>query len=358
MFVCPNCRIKLGKHKGACGIFWACPACNGRSATVSLLRRNMPRETVNTLWQTARNGGYPEKRSCPACSNKMTEVPVPGKSVIEYLDVCTSCHFVWFDAQEYESMPELESATTPEFEMPQEIREKIALQKIDQMRKDMEENKKTPDEWWKFIPAILGMPVEYDVNPLRRMSVVTWLLALIVSVISILSFDNLREIVNEFGLVPADRYKFAGLTFFSCFFLHIGFSHLVGNMYFLLIFGDNVEDLLGKVRFLLLVFTATVVGGIFHILGDPSSAIPCIGASGGISGIIAYYALKFPKARLGFLFYFRWVRMPAFLMFLLWVVLQLLGGYTQIEGASGVSYLAHLGGASVGVAFWILTRNE
>jgi len=144
--------------------------------------------------------------------------------------------------------------------------------------------------------------------------------------------------------------------------LHGGILHLIGNMYFFLVFGDNVEDWLGEKRYLLLILFSLLAGDIFHILGDPSSTIPVIGASGGISGIIAYYALKFPHARLGILFgyyfHYDWIKMPAYVMFVIWIVLQMVGVWQQLAGYSNVSSLAHLGGAAVGVIFWYFTRDE
>jgi membrane associated rhomboid family serine protease len=144
------------------------------------------------------------------------------------------------------------------------------------------------------------------------------------------------------------------------FFLHGGIFHLLSNLCFLLVFGDKVEDDLGSGRFLLLLTMATVVGDIVHIAADPDSTLPCIGASGGISGVIAYYALKFPRARLGFLFWifhvFRWVRAPAVVLFVVWIGIQLLGTSNQLAGISNVSYLAHLGGAAVGFVFWLVFR--
>jgi len=121
-------------------------------------------------------------------------------------------------------------------------------------------------------------------------------------------------------------------------------------------------DWLGKGRFILLLICSAVVGDVLHIIGDPGSEIPCIGASGGISGIIAFYALKFPRVKLGFLLclyhYIRWIRMPACAMFLIWLAIQFFGAWKQLAGFSNVSFLAHLGGAGVGCVFWILTRKK
>ena len=105
---------------------------------------------------------------------------------------------------------------------------------------------------------------------------------------------------------------------------------------------------------------AAFVGDLSHILGNPHSALPCVGASGGISGVVTYYALRFPRARLGFLFpywlYFRWIHLPAGAYLLLWFLMQLLFVVQQQAGVSNIAARAHLGGAAVGVAAWILWR--
>lgn len=138
---------------------------------------------------------------------------------------------------------------------------------------------------------------------------------------------------------------------------------LVGlpGVYFLFVFGDNVEDALGKGRYLAVLLLAALVGDLGHIAFDPRAEIPLIGASGGISALVLFYALKYPRARLGILFwiffYVRWLRIPAYAYVGFWVVLQLLGAYQQVAGVTNISALAHLGGAAVGVAAWLLTRE-
>jgi len=365
MFLCPNCHVQLQKTKARPGVFWACPSCDGRSATVAMLRKNVPRDAVNGMWQTARSGAFPRRRECPACDARMAEVPVPIEDGSELVDVCTVCHFVWFDPGERAALPEIPRKPSCEETLPQEARERLALLELDAIRKEAEADEwggDVPEEGWKWIPAFLGMPVEYDAGGLSRAPLATWLTALTICVVSILAFFNLRDAIDGFGLIPAEAWRIGGLTFVSSFFLHGGVLHLLGNVYFLLVFGDNVEDYLGRWRFLLLLVLASAAGDLAHILGDPSATMPCVGASGGISGVIAFYALAFPRARLGFLvriyYWVRWLRMPAYAMFLVWVAMQILGTWAQLAGFSNVSSLAHLGGASVGFAFWLATRAE
>jgi len=125
--------------------------------------------------------------------------------------------------------------------------------------------------------------------------------------------------------------------------------------------GDNVEDYVGRWHYLLLILAATFIGDAVHLLAQPVSAVPCVGASGGISGVIVFYALQFPKARLGFLFryflYFRWVQMPAWFALLLWLLWQSAGVLMQLSGYSNVAATAHLGGAAAGFAFWFWFRR-
>jgi membrane associated rhomboid family serine protease len=189
----------------------------------------------------------------------------------------------------------------------------------------------------------------------------TYLLSALIVAISTWTFFHLKPAVDTYGLIPAQAWRNYGLTFVTSFFLHGGIFHLVGNVYFLLIFGCPVEDFLGRWRWLLLVFLSALIGDFLHVMADPHTTMPCIGASGGISGLIAFYALKFPHARLGILFryyvYFRWIQFPAWTAFLFWVLLQVWGAYQQIAGYSNVSSLAHLGGLAVGFGLWLAWRN-
>jgi len=119
---------------------------------------------------------------------------------------------------------------------------------------------------------------------------------------------------------------------------------------------------LGHLGCLLLLAIAALVGDLWHILGDARSTIPSVGASGGISGVITYYALRFPRAKLGFFFrywfYFRWIRIPAFAALVFWFLLQIFYVFEEQCGIGNVAALAHLGGAAVGVVAWLLWRSD
>jgi len=327
--------------------------------TLELLRKAVAQPLVNKLWQTARSGKGPASRICPACKRRMTEVPIaPRNGQTLRLDVCTGCHFVWFDPCEFEALPKVAPKRPADVPLSPQAREAIALAKLDALKQQEKalSGNEGPDHWWHFAMALFGIPVEYNDDPLRSRPIVTWVMAAIIAAVSLLAFRDLPAAVNGWGLIPAEFSRHFGLTFVTSFLLHGGIVHLLGNLYFLLVFGDNTEDVLGKGRYLLLVAAAAIVGDVSHILADPHATVPCVGASGGISGVLAYYCLRFPKASVGVVYWFRWLRLPVGLMFALWVFAQILGALRGSAGAGNVAVFAHLGGAAVGVLFWLWTQ--
>jgi membrane associated rhomboid family serine protease len=177
---------------------------------------------------------------------------------------------------------------------------------------------------------------------------------------------GLRGFVFEFGFVPA-RLSLAlegaesplapGTTLISSMFLHGGWLHLLGNMWYLWIFGDNIEDRLGHVRFLLFYVLAGLAAATTHWLTNASSGVPTVGASGAIAGVLGGYLIAFPRARvltLVPLFVFIQVMsLPAIVVLGLWFVFQFFSGALSLGmGATGgVAWWAHVGGFAFGVVF-------
>ena len=250
--------------------------------------------------------------------------------------------------------------------MPQAAREAIAFAKVQQIaeqaRKDANPLSDI-DVDWKTIPGVLGLPVEQDPTPFAHVPWLTFSLALVIAAVSIWAFSDLPAAVQRFGLIPAVAWRYGGLTLLTSFFIHAGIWHLAGNLYFLVVFGDRVEDYLGRWRWLVVVFLATLVGDLAHVMVNPHDPMPCIGASGGISGLIAFYALQFPHAKLGVLLRFgfiiipKWVSFPAWSLFLVWFGLQGWGVHEQIAGFNRVSSAAHVGGAITGLLLWLVWRK-
>ena len=208
---------------------------------------------------------------------------------------------------------------------------------------------------------MLCMPAEQNAPGLASRPWLTYGLAAVLAAVYALTFGNLEAVIAEYGLAPAEMWRLGGATFITSFFLHGGLLYLIANVYFLLVFGDNVEDDLGWWRYAALLAVAALVGDAVRIFGDPQSTVPCVGASVGISGVITYYALRFPRSRMRlmiiFLVFFRysgWFSVPAWAALVIWFLVQFVFSYAQQLEIDNVANLAHLGGAAVGLAAWLL----
>ena len=145
-----------------------------------------------------------------------------------------------------------------------------------------------------------------------------------------------------------------GSSVLTSMFMHGGWFHLIGNMWFLAIFGDNVEDALGPWRFILFYLLCGIAAAALQVLTDPGSIVPMVGASGAISGVMGAYAFLYPRAPVHVLvffgFYITRIVVPAFLMLGYWFLVQLLGAIPALAGATGgVAFWAHAGGFVAGV---------
>lgn len=199
----------------------------------------------------------------------------------------------------------------------------------------------------------------------RRVPWVTYLL-LLVNVGLFLYQTSLGErmlaFVMRWGAVPAYvtqpvEHPWSVLTLVTSIFLHGGWLHLLGNMLYLWIFGDNVEDVLGHGWFVLFYLLAGVLAGLAQMLSMPQATLPAIGASGAIAGVLAVYLVFFPTAPVrvlvpGFVF-MHVARVPAALVLVLWFLLQLFNGFlslgVQTMSTGGVAWFAHIGGFVIGL---------
>lgn len=216
------------------------------------------------------------------------------------------------------------------------------------------------------------LPISDEIST-RRTLVVTWTLIAINVVVFLYELtlgDNLDQFAMAWGAVPAyitdpANHPTAFLTLITSMFLHGGWTHLIGNMVYLWIFGDNVEDALGRRGYLLFYLAAGVAAGLAQVLADPSSTIPGIGASGAIAGVLGTYLVLYPGAPVKvavpgiFMMHIAWL--PSLIVLGGWFVLQLFNGYlilgaeTAAEG--GVAWFAHIGGFVFGLVAGLLVRQ-
>lgn len=198
-----------------------------------------------------------------------------------------------------------------------------------------------------------------DHNPSERVPYVTYalLIANIVIFLSYLPIMNDPRALSEFwdtwAMRPVEIVNGVDTyTLFTSMFLHGGFMHLAGNMLFLWIFGDNLEDQMGHVPFLIFYLVCGIGADVGQVLADPSSGVPTVGASGAIAGVMGGYLLLFPRAKVDILLIiiiiFKIFPVPAWVMLGLWMAMQVFNGITTDTTGGGVAYWAHAGGFVVG----------
>ena len=214
------------------------------------------------------------------------------------------------------------------------------------------------------------IPLRDDIRSEKR-PYVTW--GLIAACVGVFIYQTLTEyrdpkagdlFVRTYSMVPSGIVSGRHLwTLLTSMFLHGGFFHIVGNMLYLWIFGDNIEDAFGHFWFLVVYLFTGVAGSLLQIVLMPSSSIPTIGASGAISGVMGAYFVLFPRARvltlIPIFFFIRLIYLPAPILLGFWILLQILNGCSSVPGTGGgVAYFAHIGGFMAGLILGLLVRNR
>jgi membrane associated rhomboid family serine protease len=219
-----------------------------------------------------------------------------------------------------------------------------------------------------------------DRNPTRRTPIITISLvaacfvafALELSITAGGGDPALERFFEQWGAVPAsitaaleagDYFSQAVLSIFTSMFLHGGWLHLLGNMLFLWIFGNNVEDRLGRLPFLLFYLVGGIAAALAQVVIDPHSTVPLVGASGAIAAALGAYIVLFPGARilsLVFLgFFYQLLEVPAVILLGFWFLLQLFSGFASFGATTaqgGVAFFAHIGGFALGVVVGLVLR--
>jgi membrane associated rhomboid family serine protease len=207
-----------------------------------------------------------------------------------------------------------------------------------------------------------------DDNSMRRTTpYVTFVLIVINVLVFLLELQKGDGFIQEWAFVPgrfSDNPGANMATVFTAMFMHGGWLHLGGNMLYLWIFGDNVEDRFGHVKFLIFYLLCGIAATFAQYYVSPGSNIPNVGASGAIAGVLGAYILMFPQARVNVLFGNQMVAMPALIVLGFWIVLQLFSGVGSIaytdestRDMGGVAYMAHVGGFVAGFLMTFLFRG-
>ncbi len=212
-----------------------------------------------------------------------------------------------------------------------------------------------------------------DDNPTDSLPIVTVGLIILNCIVFLYQFtlgDNGISFIYNYGAVPylitnpgmavEGIYFPPEFTVFTSMFLHGGWFHLIGNMLYLWIFGNNIEDKLGHFTFIIFYILCGLLASAAHIATAPESQIPTVGASGAIAGVLGAYLIRFPKAKVLVLFWFgifiRTIYIPAVIVLGFWFVIQLFSGLPTlgVEQGGGVAYFAHIGGFVAGILLFVL----
>lgn len=194
-------------------------------------------------------------------------------------------------------------------------------------------------------------PIKDDI-PSKGKPILNWI---IIGLCILVFLIQDEVIVDNFGFIPVRFwYKGEWMQSITYIFLHANLLHIFGNLYYLYVFGDNVEDRLGKFGYLTLFISAGILGALLHAIFYPHSHIPLVGASGAISGVLSAYMIMFPKAGIYTVIFWNVIKVPAIVFIGFWAVMNYIYAISGVE--IGVAWWAHIGGFLAGIPFGLIGR--
>ncbi|MDO9464931.1 MAG: rhomboid family intramembrane serine protease [bacterium] len=287
---------------------------------------------------------------CPRCNQKLKVFNYAYDSNV-FLDKCPHCQGMWADEGEAKKLARYLK------EDPRITSIAKSFIKKDRAMQDSQDLAKISRTLTRSAnPVVLSIPKMIiplsDDTPRQRVPLVTIFIMILCVLIFIGQVFFIRDpfaFVQKFGLIPA---HFLGIGLISSMFLHGGLLHLIGNMFFLWLFVSNVEDRFSRFGFLVFYLCCGLSANILHSFLNWNLSIPTMGASGAISGIMGAYFIFYPKARINIFVIYKILRVPAFLYLGVWVLFQLMFGFTfKTTGVSNIAWFAHIGGFIFGGLF-------
>jgi membrane associated rhomboid family serine protease len=201
------------------------------------------------------------------------------------------------------------------------------------------------------------LPIGDDDSARRTVPVVTYALIAINVLFFLVELTAGDALIEKWSVIPRQLLTnplAEFITVFTAMFMHAGWLHLGGNMLYLWIFGDNVEDRLGHAKFLIFYLLCGIVATYAQVLFNPNSNVPNLGASGAIAGVLGAYLIMFPGGRVQVMMGRGVIPMPAIVVIGFWAVLQLFSSFGAVSSEGGVAYMAHVGGFVAGLVLVML----
>lgn len=366
--ICPHCQIPLSRRIND-GVFqYACNKCLGFAVHIGGLKKVITPSQLENLVATAKQSPVGEV-NCSHCSNKTYPV-YTGHYKIE-LDYCEYCELVWLDTGEWGDLgiinkpePHNEKYTNTHLEYG-----KILLAMDNERQKTLDTYNFSVEptgevSGWRAFVAVLGIPVPEESGPFKAFPLATFLIIGICIIVSFLCFKHMDVAIKSLSYTKNAFRWSEGYRLSTSFFVHGDILHLIGNMVFLMIFGPAVEDHLGKVKFIFLLYLSHIAGTLVFGMTMPNEAW-LVGASGGIAGVLGYFFFRFPRRK--FYIFIRTMMVmrmgifvvPAWAIGLLFLGREAFELIKQRAGVQdGVAHLSHLVGFVVGVIFWFFTKTK
>lgn len=356
---CPACKSNLSAVKSHSIEFHKCPECRGMWFQNQQFQKLVHAVSEDEKVQSSDYINYKPRevkkahdqsehmRICPECNCVMKEFNYAYDSNI-LLDKCNNCGSIWADrgetllaAQHLKTNPKIDAIGAS---IANDSKSKIETRR---MKQDM--------NYLGSYLAIGGLSMPIPLSDNTKREKVPWVTISIIAICTVIFIlqtvfvDDYKSYLNIFAWAPA---QYLSLGLLTSMFLHGGLMHLLGNMLFLWIFGDNIEDKFSKVKFILFYLACGISADLLHLAFNFGDTTPSLGASGAISGIMGAYLIFHPEARLKTLILFRIVEVPAALYIGAWFILQLYYSVVySLVGYSHVAWFAHIGGFVFGAAF-------
>lgn len=368
-FRCPRCPKTLGFVRRNDLRWWQCPDDHGRAFNFTVIRKRAGKDRFKDFWTVARTGGTTGTVGCPSCRRPMTVVTQQVAGQVVELDVCRSCQLVWFDAGEDTRVagelpterPDPLGHLTPEARL--EI-QKAEAQLTMAAAKHQEGYEDTPGHVTGLdtMGAMLGLPVEVGAPARTVVPVVSWGLALAIAAGSVHAWLDMDRTFEAYGLLSDAPMRQAGVPAVVGLLTDPRPFSVLLNLGVFIRLGDNVENLLGRVGFVLLLGVASVSGWLVHVLGMGAAGRPMLGLTAAAAATFVLYALRYPDVRLGWYTYDRWswfreresgwFTVPVRWAAVGWVALAAMVPWMEASPDVPNSWAEALVGAVVGVVAW------
>lgn len=372
---CPDCFLPMRPYRCEDVIVDKCLNCNGiwfDSGEFNIFKDSLSKFDLQQIdiISHAEESETEIISGCPRCDQPLFEIKYSYNTKIK-IKRCETCRGIWLPLPQTIRLIELakmSQAVAPDLKgILRESKKYFEQEKQAKELRDLGKAMGQPASRFQLFLASRGyyffsfVPF-YDNNPRSKFPFITCLLIAMNCLIYILmawSDVPLSEIYRGYALVPSDAADGKSLfTFVSSIFMHGGTFHLLANMFFLWTFGDNVEEFLGSIGFLIFYLICGLSADIIHIFTNPHSTIPSLGASGAIAGILGSYFVLFPSATIKTVVLGSLVNIPAWIYLGAWFGLQLLWGSIYFgSDVGGVAWWAHIGGFASGLFITIVGQK-